>query len=330
MIYDREKILSCPNHIAVIGGGRWARVLTGVLCELVPKNVGISVHSPHNNKSMLSWVFDRGLNTRVHCSSEWPRLPFTGSCAVIVVNAARDHERAIEWAIEARVPVLVEKPMVLSASAAERLVDLALKRNVRLATAHVFLFARYLDNFVKLVSDAGQVRSLQVVWTDPHSENRYGETKTFDSSIPVYADHLPHVLSMVGALVSNPLKKCEVLKYLPNSGQMDLIIQFGDTPCEVHLERNSDLRRRVMEAQVGQKKFRLDFSQEPGTITCSSMTRVGDHYWETQARPVARMLTAFLEWAGGGEKDSRLDVAVGVEACRLIDRVTTLTQTMMI
>lgn len=319
LIDSEEGFAQCPDSIAVIGGGRWARVLTEVLCGIVPPSVRISVHSVHNAKSMFVWVAERGLSERIHLSSEWPRFASARSSAAIVANAARDHERAVEWALSAGIPVMVEKPIAITAAASQRLVDMSRNRNTRFAAAHVFLFARYLENFSKLVADAGSVQFLRVQWTDPQSENRYGEQKQYDPSLPVFADWLPHVLSMVGTLMPGLPQRCEKLKFLRGGAHLELDLMLGDIPCSVQLIRNSDQRRRIIEVSAGQKMLQLNFSKEPGIITCGSATMVGDPDWEVKRRPAARMLTAFLKWAAGGECDSRLDVEIGLRANRVID-----------
>ena len=132
------------DRVVVIGGGRWARVLTEVLSGVVPTATVISIHSCHNAEAMALWAAT--LHGRpIHVSSEWPQFAPGESAAIIVANATRDHEKAVEWAIAAGVPVLVEKPMALSGIHAERLIEMARHKNVCLAPAHVFLFARYLE-----------------------------------------------------------------------------------------------------------------------------------------------------------------------------------------
>lgn len=321
MIDNEEGFIPCPDSIAVIGGGRWSRVLTEVVCGLVPPSVEISVHSLHNAKPMSAWVLARGFGQRVQVSSEWPRFASSRSSAVIVVNAARGHEMAVEWALSAGVPVLVEKPIAITAVASQRLVDMSRSRNIRFAAAHVFLFARYLENFSKLVVNAGRVQFLRVQWTDPRSESRYGEQKQYDPSLPVFADWLPHVLSIVGTLTPGLPGKCEIVRFLRGGAHVELDFMLGDVPCSVQLIRNSDQRRRIIEVVAGRKMLQIDFSKEPGTITCGSTTMVGDQDWEVKKRPVARMLTAFLKWAAGGEYDNRLNVEVGLLVCKIIDQI---------
>lgn len=318
------ELTPCPNHVTVIGGGRWARVLTTVLCDLVPPSVKISVHSFHNADAISTWVLERKLADRVHVSSDWPQILSKSSSAIIVANAARDHERAVEWAIFRNIPVLVEKPIALTAVAAQHLVNLALSQNLYFATAHVFLFARYVDNFVALVGQSGNIQSIQVQWMDPKSENRYGEQKQYDPGLPVFADWLPHVLSLIGTLSPNLPQSCKTLEFFRGGAHIELELKLGDIPCHVQLIRNGNQRQRIFEVETEKEMLRLDFSTEPGMITSGSTVINGDPDWETKKRPVAQMLSAFLKGAAGDMPDHRLNSEIGLRANQLIDQTSAL------
>lgn len=319
-----EEFGSWPERVAVIGGGRWARQLTQVLCDLTPPTVRISVHSRHNAESLSVWLRSRGLEERVEVSFGWPRLLRARSTAVIVANAARDHESAAAAALSECVPVLVEKPIAPTAAASHRLVDLARSRNTRFAAAHVFLFARYLESFVRLVSETGGIRSVRVRWMDPSNESRYGEKKRFDPGLPIFADWLPHVLSITSALTPGLPQRCERLKFLRGGAHLELELVLGSTPCSVELVRNGDRRQRVVEVVTLEKTLLLDFSREPGTIICGSQTSNGDPDWGRAMGPAALMLLAFLRWAAGGDFDSRLDIERGLRASELIDQAASM------
>jgi predicted dehydrogenase len=319
-----EEFGSCPERIAVIGGGRWARELTSLLCSLAPPGVRISVHSRHNAESVSEWAKSRGLEQRIAVSSEWPHLLRARSTAVIVANAARDHESAAESALFERVPVLVEKPIAPTAAASHRLVDLARRRDTRFAAAHVFLFARYLESFARLVNETGAIRSLRVHWMDPSVETRYGEKKRFDPGLPIFADWLPHVLSMTNALTPGLPPRCERLKFFRGGAHLELELVLGNIPCGVELVRNGDRRQRIVEVVTLEKTLLLDFSREPGTIISGSRTSNGDPDWGRARGPAALMLLAFLRWAAGGEFDSRLDIELGLRASEVIDQAASM------
>lgn len=318
---NRENYSTCPDNIAVIGGGRWSRVFIGVLCDLVHPSVGISAHSQHCAESMMNWASDIGIEDRVRFSSEFPHFLDSESNAIIVVNAARDHEKAVEWALSANIPVLVEKPIALSSGASQRLSEIAQLRNVRFAAAHVFLFAGYITHFSKLVAEEGKIEFLRILWSDPQFESRYGESKQFDQSLPIFADWLPHVMSILSAIVPNLPEKCEKMKFQKGGAHLELEFMCGDIPCIVELIRNSDKRQRTIEAFTGKKKIQLDFAKEPGIITSGSATMSGDMHWDVKKRPVAQMLTSFLQWAAIGKEDGRLNISLGLQACKIIDQI---------
>lgn len=317
-------LVLCPENVIVIGGGRWARVLTEILYGLLPPSVEISVHSLHNANSMAAWISKRGWTKRINVSSNWPKMLPVRSSAAIVANAARDHERAVDWALSRDIPVLVEKPITLTTDAAQRLVNLAFSRNVCFASAHVFLFARYLENFRKCVSEAEAIRFIRVCWEDPKNEVRYGENKQYDPGLPVFADWLPHVLSIVGTISSCLPQSCEHLKFLKGGAHLELELKLDHIPCNVQLVRNSNRRLRFIEATTEKKVLKIDFSKEPGIIIDGSTIMGADPDWNEKSRPAARMLTAFLHWVAGGEFDNRLNIEIGLQASRVIDQTLSL------
>ncbi len=320
---DPEEIFwICPEHVAVIGGGRWARVLLEVLCGLVPPSVSISAHSPHNAQAMLAWASARGLGHRIRVSSDYPEATAGKSGAIIVANAAGDHEKAVEWALSSRLPVLVEKPVTLSSAATQRMADLAISQKTYLAAAHVFLFARYVTAFSKLVNEADGVQAIRVQWMDPRAESRYGEAKSYDPGLKIYADWLPHILSILGNFSTNSIQLGRRLEVLRGGAHLKMDVWLGDIPCDIELVRNGASRQRLIEVVTRNGLEYLDFSKEPGTIVSAASVRCGDPAWDSEPRPVATMLRAFLQGAAGGVCDERLDIGIGLHASRIIDQLS--------
>lgn len=311
-----------PEHIAVIGGGRWARVLLEVLCGLVSPSVRISAHSPHNAQAMSGWAVARGFERRIQACSDYPQVTTVKSCAVIVANAARDHEKAIEWALSRRLPVLVEKPVTLSFAATQRMADLAISQKTYLASAHVFLFARYVTAFSKLLNGADGIQAMRVLWVDPRAESRYGEAKSYDPGLTIYADLLPHVLSILGTLSPNSIQLGRRLEVLRGGSHLKIDVRLGDIPCEIELVRNGASRQRLIEADTRNGLTSLDFAKEPGTIISDTSARCGDPAWNVEPRPAATMLRTFLQGAVAGTYDKRLDIGTGLHASRIIDQLS--------
>lgn len=193
--YSNKLKSPCPKHIILFGGGRWARVWLETLNILVSSFVRISVISPHNAKGMFAWVLARKLEDRIQVFDIFPKVNTDEFSVALVANSACDHEKAIEWALLHRFPVLVEKPITSNFYSTQKMIDLANKNKTYLASANVFLFTNYMQDFLKIVLKNGSPQSLKIIWIDPQEESRYGEKKSYDSGLPIFADWLPHIVS---------------------------------------------------------------------------------------------------------------------------------------
>lgn len=313
-------------RVAVIGGGRWARVILDVLDKFLPENILVSAHSVRGADDLDKWAANCTVRRRLVISSQWPDLNASRDCAVIIVNAVRDHAEAAMRALTASAAVLVEKPVALFSSEITDLIKLAELHTACFSAAHVFSFSRYLFNFRQLIASQGNLQVLRIRWADQgKGELRYGEIKQYDPGLPVYADWLPHVFSMLHVI--NP--DCEPLVtnvHIDRGGaNVKIECSLGDIACYVDLERNSGKRERLIEARCqGNKVCKLDFTDEPGQIFDGIHLYDGDTQWSTASKPLATMLDAFLTWAAGGPFDSRLDIQVGLKASLLIEQVKAL------
>lgn len=325
-----NRIGDWPDRVAVIGGGRWARVLAEQLVTVVPPSVQVFCISPHNSVGMQEWVQARSMGGRIVVRAEWPAFPHPSSAAVIVANAARDHGTAIDRAIDLGVSALIEKPVTCAATATERVIRLAQERHVYLAAAHVFLFARYVENFAKQVTTKGEIVHIGICWMDESGENRYGEVKRYDASLSIIADCLPHVLSLVELLVAGDSAECKGVRIRSGGAEVSLELQIGGVACSVQLGRNSVQRRRTIEVKSLAESRVLDFSTEPGMIRRGGSVTNGDPDWLVARRPVASMLYAFLRGVNSVQKDARLDIGRGLRANRLIDQVSKAYQDVLV
>lgn len=310
--------MDLPESVAVIGGGRWARVLTSALLDLLAKTAQITVHSRGNAAGMMDWARSRGFAKRLRCVADLPRYP--GPQAVVIANAAKDHEAAALDALDAGVPVFLEKPLAPSAQAAERIVERARQRGAVLAASQVFAFARYIERFAALVKETGALQALDFRWADPVGEIRHGEVKRQDESLAVFSDVIPHIAAIVSAVAGAPPDAC-----LQAQGSLytrvETRLTVNGLPLSARIERGAPRRVRLVRALAADQELALDFAAEPGTIIAAGRQENGDPLWESAPRPVTAMLSAFLNWAGGGCADLRLDPAVALAACRLADQV---------
>ncbi len=300
-----------------MGGGRWARVYVDVLLQLLPVSSKVLVYSPRNGQLMDSWIQERGASGRVTIFSSLPVLPSSESKAVIVVNAAVDHERSVEWAIAQGAAILVEKPLTLSFGSSRRLVEKASRNGLYLAAAHVFLFAGYLHRFRREVQALGEVTTVSVLWADAALEARHGEAKSFDPGLRIFEDCIAHVMSMLEVLDPGASPALVGLQLFRGGAQLELALASPTRRYTVCLVRNGETRRRVLTAANAAGVRTLDFSCEPGTITNGAETVSALPDWASSQKPLSCMLEAFLVACGGGHRDARLETEVGLRAARL-------------
>lgn len=279
------------STLAVIGGGRWARVILSVLSRLeLPYQ--IVVVSTANAKRFMDPSFNvelvPGLNEL------WDQYEVK---AAIVVNAARQHAETALQLIEAGASVLVEKPLALRTSDVDRLVQRAKSCEVQMVPSLTFLHCVYLHRFSEMIAVRGRVARAVVEWYDPRAELRYGEDKLYDPGVSVAQDVMPHVWSILASTLGFPdapvvLGSCTAAR---GGKRAEFEFVFSKIPCHVAIERDAPVRRRFLAVELlSGLKMAIDFTDEPGTITMGLETSSGDPEWERRSRPVSRQLQAFL------------------------------------
>lgn len=310
------------DRIAVIGGGRWARTIIGVLGRILTVDTQISIHSPRNAEGMSAWVSRQFPSGNFVVSPLWPEFHGGERSALIVANAARDHEKAARLGLLAGVPVLVEKPLTPTTAAAYRLFALARDSGSQLCVAHVFRFARNVGNFAQSVRMTGKLRRLDCWWIDPIAEQVRGEMKKYDPSLPVFVDCLPHVVSIIATLVPEFDLTVQGVKLTRGGAEIEIAMIAGDIAVHLVLARDADVRKRRVMAEVTTGAFvELDFSLEPGVIRSPGGETPADSDWSTAPSPLTELLSAFLVGATGVEWDTRLSTGFALSVARLADQV---------
>ena len=277
-------------RIALFGGGRWARVLLDVCLKNTEQNIIFTVHTSHFIDDMRMWASKNGFKNRVEVTGIEPNFLELDYKAAIVANSAHNHKKSAEFAIAARIPVLVEKPITPSFSETNSLIQSAKNNETHLSPSWVFLHAKYIDNFINHIGGPEQIQKLWFEWTDESAEMRYGETKSYDSAIPIFKDVMPHVLSILSKIFKNQIFEFRSCKVSHGGRCVEIIITVLDIECCLKLERNSKKRRRKIVIK-GQKDLQLDFAVEPGTISVDGYNFDGDPYWSSSPSPLEKMIT---------------------------------------
>ena len=312
------KKLSIDNVI-IMGGGRWARVITEVLSDILDPLVNISIYSPHNHLYMKEWIVKNKVEQQIKVITSFPNS-FHTPCVVIVANATRDHYKSALKAISAGADVLVEKPVVLNYKQALDLYDFAKKNNKIVCASHVFLFASYIENFSKLIQERGEIEKIKISWEDSVIERRHGELKKFDAGLPIIVDCLPHIFSIISKFVPIDVSYNSIRLQISNGGsRVNMFLKNSGIPVEILMVRGGSQRTRLVEIIVEGKNNTLDFSIEPGVIKSENKKISGDLNWDHKPKPLKQLLSAFLSGANDKQFDKRLDFQFGIQVSKLID-----------
>jgi predicted dehydrogenase len=311
-------------RIAVIGSGRWARVIAQTLCGLPGLDHQLVMFSHSQASALSEWIDAQGLAGRISVASGWPDVDRSDFLAAIVANRAGDHVAAASLTLAAGLPTLVEKPVAIGEGEVRGLVDCAARNATMLAASNVFQFARYVDAFGSLVRSKERIQAITVAWSDPAREIRHGEVKSYDVSLPVVDDVLPHVVPLVLRFGVTDLVPTTVS--ISRGGQRVEIAMTADrsAACTLVLERNGTARQRSIRVASESGEFALDFAQEPGVIATPQGSIDGDPDWTRELRPLARMLESFVHSASSKVPDPRLSPEHAVKSARVADLVRPL------
>jgi predicted dehydrogenase len=305
--------------VSIIGGGRWARTIAGVMASLPSRPDRIVLHSRHNASGIADWIAAHKLQDRMGFSPDWPDFGANKPDAVVVANRATDHVAAAAAALAAGVPVLVEKPVAIGADAVRRLSGCA--PDAVLAAGHVFLFTRYLEALADLTARHGAIGRLDLTWQDGQGDFVRGEVKSYDPAVTVFDDVLPHVLPMLARLHPAALSP-RFLTLADGGAQVTIGAMAGDVPVSIRLARNAAERRRVLTAETEGGICTLDFSTEPGVLSAPGIEKQsGDPLWDSALRPLGSMLATFLETVRGGALDTRLSPEKALTSAVFADAV---------
>lgn len=311
------------KYIIFFGGGRWSRVLISAALQVIPNYTKLLVFSPRNTKGMREWAKANNLSSRIIILEDLNLCSPSEIYAAIVVNAAKDHKSSVKWCLENTIPTLVEKPLALDLESAIDLEKLSIKKNTLLAPAHIFLYTGYLDNFRKKITNTNDIEYVILHWIDPILEERYGEKKSYDSSITIFQDLMPHILSIIQFFLPDSNYKFEKLELTNGGSSIQIHICAGKIPCMISLVRNGTKRQRsvAIKTIVDKKLCELDFSSEPGIIKSELQNEIGDPNWSKKEKPSISMLNSFFDAIEGKSFDSRLEISLAIKSCKLVDEI---------
>ena len=186
------------QDIAIIGGGRWGRVILSVLATSDLPLTRITVVTSHNAASVQKLVAQLASNRLIRIVSTLDEIP----AAAVIANAARSHGETAQRLVAQGAHLLIEKPVVLTSQEAQHLVALAREAMRVVLPGLSYRFCSYLHHFAQQIAAMESVSGFDLHWSDPVGEIRYGEHKPYDASITVADDVMPHIWTILSVILS--------------------------------------------------------------------------------------------------------------------------------
>jgi predicted dehydrogenase len=285
-----------PCGWAVVGGGRWGRVLVESALRVLPQEKCVRLVTRHTMAAVTEWLSSQTeeVRRRVRLTADLDGvLADSDIDAVIVANRALDHAGMAERVLLAGKHAFVEKPFTLDVSAAEALVTIAAQGDRVLVVGLEYLFASYLHHLRGVVG-ASAIADMAIIWCDP-GEVRYGEVKRFDPAISVFQDVFPHIWSILKVLL--PERVWRVRSAQIGQSAAEIVLADGSADVAVTMRRDAEHRiRSVRVTLVDRTVVSLDFSSEPGRLLVNGLEVEGCRQWHLlKRRPVHSELSAFLQ-----------------------------------
>jgi len=299
-----------PLHAAVVGAGRWGRILCEVLSQLAPDVETVTLVATRNIDASRAWLAERqasGAFGNVRLAAKLDQaLSDTRIEMAVVARLACEHYRTTRQLLEAGVHVLVEKPFTATAAEARELIALANARGLRLAVGYEFMYSRALHHFRDtLHTTLPRVRKLSCVWQDVHGVEKWGSRKNPDPSMNVVSDLYPHLLSELMLLFGERPVRLHALESRDGARHAQLRLSLGDIAVDITLDKHATRARRSITAEADNgRRLELDYTSEPGWLELDGERLPADPMATRHAPSLRAELSYFIAHI----RDSNVDI----------------------
>jgi predicted dehydrogenase len=316
--------LSRLVRAVVVGSGRWAQVILRELDGVLPPDVPISVAGPNASNLIAKWNAAADTRRLYNVQSDIRDLsPAKGVSIAIVANRPARHASAAADMIERGYHVLVEKPFTADPLHARDLVTRAHRCQVALMVGLPFVFAPSIDSFRKMLPfPQDQITDIEFLWHDPILEERYGELKRPDQSVSIALDVVPHLWSILRVLVSADANLTMVLADVScGGGEIEIEFKIGSARGTARLSRCAARRGRSILLRANGASAKLDFSEDPATVTIDGGTRIELASHDSHGSSLAKEFRFFIAQSVGSRDSTRSATSHLADATHTLEHV---------
>ncbi len=311
----------------IIGGRRWARIIANELIAILEQNDVVLIFNDSNDvkaAEFLNWLDGNPHKDRIKLVEKVALRSKSKTGVAIIANSAYLHGSSIHNALDAGYNVICEKPLTLSLHESEELVEKAEKLGLKLFSSNTYLFADYLRLFKEGWLSDRKISRIELQWYDQKAEFRYGEYKSYDSSVPIIYDIIPHVVSVILATYGPFYMLASHVEVKKGGSEVELEVSCIDLIINISLARNALARKRSIRFTNHQDlDVALDFAQEPGVVfTQDKHSIISDPDWGLKRKPLGEMLYRAKHYFEIGTSDIRLSSHAALISNKFIDSIS--------
>ena len=310
-----------PIEWLVIGSRRWARVITDELCKIIPSKIDVF----HDIKDVDSSIWKESLSrySNLNFVDRIVPIDFSTTGIAIVANSAYLHHSTIKEALNAGYHVISEKPLSFSKKETLSLLRSAKEKNLTLLPINTYCFATYLKKIKDTWLKKKNISKIEIHWSDPRIESRYGEKKRYDSSVPIIYDILPHVAAILKETFGEINISSSDIKVFNGGSTINIDYECTNLNVNLILNRNAQKRLRRIKYYGHNLELSFDFTAEPGEVTFNGNRPVinPEPHWNSQRKPLAEMLYSLKDYFEKEAQESRFSNDVAILSNILIDAV---------
>lgn len=280
-------------RLGLLGAGRWGRVYIRTIASL-PDLALARVAS--RNPATPGLVPPGCL-----VSADWREvLAADGLDAVIVASPPALHAEMSAAAVEAGLPVLVEKPLTLQLEQARGLLEQARRKKILVMVEHTYLFHPAYEKLKELSRQLGQVRAVQT---------ESGGPGPFRPDVGPLWDYGAHdvalCLDLLGAKPESVSASRE--RRIGRAEDVRVTLGFaGGIEARLHVGTLFDKKIRSAAVDCERGRLAIDFIGEPALVLDGRALSVDP------TPPLERALRAFAAAVRAGEKEHP-SLALGVD-----------------
>jgi dTDP-4-amino-4,6-dideoxy-D-glucose ammonia-lyase len=299
-----HSVLRVPKEVAVVGAGRWGKIICNVLAQFTPPISKIHLVAERNYSQAENWLRENLSNSREN--SGYERIVLSESLqeilqetsieAAFVTKMAGQHYTATRQLLLHGKHVFVEKPFVLHKYQAEDLAQLAAERDRTLVVGHEYMLARHIHYLSALVEERlVDISSIELLWEAPATEEKWGIRKQLDLSANVIIDLYPHILSQVSVLLGKQQISLTNVRSKDACWQARLELLYGSTPVIVSLDKSAKTAKRSIAVTSSKGEVLvLDYTKEPGELRLNGALLPQDPLWDLFPSPLSGEMAYFF------------------------------------